>query len=166
MCLASVTSAPKERRGDSGRVDRGVCLASVTSAPKERRGYSYTDLIRGRGGIGRRARFRSWCPKGCGGSNPPVRTRSSAHAIVALHHRFNARHMHAFCPQSFQLKHGSTGRRTGSRHGMHDAAKICRAVPVFCAKRLFFGSLLRGGKLRRFCWALLAAVRFRGLTNG
>ncbi len=29
---------------------------------------------RGRGGIGRHARFRSWCSNECGGSSPPVRT--------------------------------------------------------------------------------------------
>ena len=41
--------------------------------------YSECAVPRGRGGVGRRARFRSWYPKGCVGSNPTVRTETPGH---------------------------------------------------------------------------------------
>ncbi len=41
------------------------------------RGPCYREQARASGGIGRRARFRSVCPKGRGGSTPPSRTKKS-----------------------------------------------------------------------------------------
>src|SRR3954454_7335445 len=51
---------------------------SVCAANREAAEYTtdrrYTDHRRGCGGIGRRARFRSVCPSGRGGSSPLIRT--------------------------------------------------------------------------------------------
>jgi hypothetical protein len=43
---------------------------------------------RGRGGIGRRARFRSWYRRRCGGSSPPARTRNALVGALADRVRF------------------------------------------------------------------------------
>ncbi len=46
----------------------------------------YTNLTRGYGGIGRRARFRFWCPRRAGSS--PVTRTSKKNAVESLHSVF------------------------------------------------------------------------------
>ena len=47
----------------------------------------YTNLTRGYGGIGRRARFRFWCPRRAGSS--PVTRTSKKNAVESLHSVFS-----------------------------------------------------------------------------
>jgi hypothetical protein len=53
--------------------------AELGRSRRERpRGERAQDMPSEDGGIGRRARFRFWCPKGRGGSSPLLRTKQSA----------------------------------------------------------------------------------------
>ena len=94
--VAGLWSAPgyPRERGDSQEGGNRRCLPSCAPARRQRRFRSlrkrltpdgtiikidkypqkgYTNLTRGYGGIGRRARFRFWCPRRAG-SSPVTRT--------------------------------------------------------------------------------------------
>ena len=97
--VAGLWSAPgyPRERGDSQEGGNRRCLPSCAPARRQRRFRSlrkrplpmstiikidkypqkgYTNLTRGYGGIGRRARFRFWCPRRAG-SSPVTRTMTN-----------------------------------------------------------------------------------------
>ena len=75
----ALSKAPLQVRvGLAARGASSAVLASYGFLP----GRSGWLEPRASGGIGRRARFRSVCPKGCGGSTPPSRTHVMSRDIV------------------------------------------------------------------------------------
>ena len=107
--VAGLWSAPgyPRERGDSQEGGNRRCLPSCAPARRQRRFRSlrkrptpdgtiikidkypqkgYTNLTRGYGGIGRRARFRFWCPRRAGSS--PVTRTSKKNAVESLHSVF------------------------------------------------------------------------------
>ncbi len=68
-CLPSCASARRQRRFRSLRKRPMSTIIKIDKYPQK----GYTNLTRGYGGIGRRARFRFWCPRRAG-SSPVTRT--------------------------------------------------------------------------------------------